>query len=99
MSWVEILDQDDFWTTDGGTAIDLELLSDQHRANVIGWLERNAQRLYSFTEWRLFVAGYQPTSDAASDAVDAAHSEFQALTPAKWLEETPLMKRLRELSA
>lgn len=92
---LDILNQTEFW---GRLAerVRVDDLTDNRLANVIDYLVRNAASLkFAYELDVLSVPG--PNGDAASDCLDSSYSLLLAQTDIEWLEECPLMIRLREL--
>jgi len=88
-------DQD--WETKEGGTLALEDMAPSHRRNVIAWLHRHARQL-QLAEGMAFCSGALPNPDSAAwdMVIGGIHEQF-GMDATEWLEDTPLMRRLREL--
>jgi hypothetical protein len=86
------------WLDGDGKLWKLENMRPDHRRNVLAHLEKRAKGLKSQYEWSL-LRGPQPHGDAACDAFDAGMTQLMEQKPITWLNEQPLVIRLRELIA
>lgn len=88
--------QDERWTTRDGKTLALEDMTPEHRRNLLAMLRRRADS-YKLSAQMSLAYGMQPSGDAACDAFDAMCDEIGRTPAAQWLEELPLVERLREL--
>jgi hypothetical protein len=95
-SLVRRLHQGEMWVAQDGRALPLVDMDPDHRRNLLAWLRRNAKRL-KWSEEMSLCLGPQPSGDAASDCFDAMLDRLAATPAAEWIEDLPLVARLREL--
>jgi hypothetical protein len=88
--------QAEVWVAQDGRELPLTAMTPEHRRNLLAFLRRNAARLKLSAEWDLAL-GPQPSGDAASDCFDSMCDQIARTPAAEWLEEQPLVGRLREL--
>lgn len=96
---MSLMNQDVWWIDRQGSSHELATMDPRHRANLLPFLVRNAL-LYNTRCWFDHIR-YAPTghmSDGVADAMDAIEAEL-GLDPKVWLEQTPLVRRLREYEA
>jgi hypothetical protein len=93
---INCLYQAEVWTTKDGREIALGDMTPEHRRNLLAWIRRRAEQLKWSAELRI-CAGPGPSGDAASDCFDAIFDEMLRTPAAEWIEEQPLVARLREL--
>jgi hypothetical protein len=97
---LRVLDQDVYWVDIAGTPHFLVDLTPQYRRNIISHLLDGAgawwlQRLVcALAETDLLVRTDAPASEIA--AITAAAKQLESLGPEAWMEQTVLMRRLRE---
>lgn len=99
---LDLLQQDEWWRPQEGPPVRIENMTRSHRRNLIRWLERRATQLHLRDGLRFaLIAGSPigPGGDMACDAFDAMVHEEQSKDPLDWLNDTPLMKKLRKWSA
>jgi hypothetical protein len=97
-----VLWQSIYWVNAEGTAFFLIDMSAQYRRNVIAYLRRRAaewweQELF----WDAVEAGFLYTWDPEDPAIERLaerRAELLAQGALGWMESTPLMRRLRELT-
>ena len=96
-----VLEQDVVWVNIRGKAMFLIDMPEDYARNVIGFLHRNAyewwQREVIFDSLE---TAYLHTVDAAQEAAaaEAHRRRLLDLGPTEWIESTPLMRRLRQLT-
>lgn len=90
--------QDEVWITKDGHTLRLVDMTPEHRQNLLAWIRRNSSRLKLSAELSL-CTGPEPSGDAASDCFDSMFDEVLRTPAAQWIEEQPLVVRLRELVA
>lgn len=93
----EKLDQGKVWQTADGRTLLLEEMTPRHRRNLLAWLERNATGLKFHYELAFALSGSGPNGEAAQDAFDDAVDGLMRQSDEEWLEDLPLVQRLREL--
>ena len=94
---LDMLDQDQWWRTRDGATMRLEDMEPEHRANLIKLLRRRAVSYHDAAAFRLACWADGEHGDAAHDALESAMREAEQERPTRWLEEQPLMRRLRQL--
>jgi hypothetical protein len=100
---LRVFDQDTWWVDRLGHPHLLAEMSDEYAANVIAHLEENASFFYYGTMRRSFI---QMLGDAYYGRVNgevlaeaSGAPTLSDVTPAEWLEATPLMRQLRSIAA
>lgn len=100
---LRVFDQDRFWVDRHGTAHLLDAMPDDYRRNVIVFLVERTDRFWVDACLR---AAIQAAGDALLGRVSgeilvaaAGGPAVADLAPSDWLESTPLMRRLRQLTA
>lgn len=96
---IDLLDQDEIWIDKYGKQHDLETMNQHHRAMIVPFLRKRADRLHYLALQDYMYSGLGNV-DNPSDGVWMAQlsTEAELDLPAKeWLERTPLMIRLIEL--
>lgn len=92
----QTLQQDVIWTAADGVTLHLEEMTPEHRRRLLKWLERHAESLKTQYLWHFFgVTG--PSGEAAQDAFESAMDELERQPALDWLNEQPLVKRLRAI--
>lgn len=73
-------------------------LAPSHRAHLLAFLRRNAAHYKDASEWGLInsIDGSHH-GDVAGDALDSMVDELMGTSPQDWIEQRPLVKRLRKL--
>jgi hypothetical protein len=96
---LRVFDQDVYWVDIAQVPHELDQMSDDYIANVIGFLEREASYFHTQTMLRMAIQvvgdlelGRLP-GDLLAEAIGAPR--LDELTPAEWLEATPLIRALR----
>lgn len=84
---LDLLDQRTWWITKDRQVMQVDDMAPSHRANTLGLLRRGANTLH-------LAYGMQ---GVFSNAPDEVTNELAEGNPAEWLEEQPLVKRLRKL--
>jgi hypothetical protein len=93
---VDVLHQDKEWLTKDKRRLRLEDMTPSHRRNLLEFLRKRAFGL-AFKDGIIMLAGpMAPGGDHAMDAAEEAVT-WQIDNPQEWLENTPLVKRLKEL--
>jgi hypothetical protein len=95
----EQLDQDETWTDSSGTTWRLEDMEPSHRQNLLAWFHRNAARLQAEDESAWLGGSLPSVGTVAFDMVMGDVMSGLGMTAQEWLEEQPLIERLRELEA
>lgn len=92
------LNQEEIWIDREGVTHRLVDMPPSYRANVLGFLRRNAQRLQNITAWRILSTfpADGDMSDGVASAFDACMSEMHRPHEA-WIEDQPLVRALREM--
>lgn len=94
---LDLLWQEEYWGRPGQRVL-VSGLEPEHVDNITYYLLRQAHSLR--LEAALHVAsGLEPRSDIARDMLDSARAGLHKQSAEEWLEETPLMARLRELQS
>lgn len=99
---LRVFDQDVYWVDRLGQPHRLEAMDDAYRRNVIDFLVVRTERFFGDTCLRTVI---QTAGDALLGRTSAELLVVAAggpatpdLDPSDWLESTPLMRRLRQLS-
>lgn len=95
---LDILDQKKVWIDRSGVEHRLKDMDKQHRANVLALLERMALKLYHSACYEA-VTCPEPSGDMANDSYDAAINELFNQSHIDWLNEKPLVVKLRKMAA
>lgn len=94
----ELLDQDMVWETKDGMTLLVEQMTPGHIHNLLAWFERKAPAIKERLAWHLLLNGpREDSSDAVHDMFEHNMDVFDAQPPLVWLDEKPLIKKLREL--
>lgn len=96
---LSLMNQTTWWVDKQGRPHKLTTMDPRHRANLLPFLVRNADH-YNRLCWKDHLR-HVPSgrlSDGVADALDAIERELE-LDSAEWLEQTPLVRRLREFEA
>lgn len=103
MSILPLLRQDKIWVTNDGRRLTLEEMSARHRRNTQWMLRGKVMELYRSMLFDETSAMSHAHGEDMPDGVFAAFSRMESKVnedeAKRWLEETPLMKRLSELIA
>lgn len=103
-----MLSQDELWIEATGREWRVEDLEAQHRENIIGFLERNAETLefYFFYGLTLLYSSRHVNGEMAEVLMDQEHDRIMGEEmipamhgPVAWMRDTPLVSRLLELQA
>jgi hypothetical protein len=97
--YYDILDQDEIWRDANGVVHQLVDMAPSYRANVIGFLKRRAEELLEGWVRLHYLSGAGPQGELAQDAFDAELTGHAKAQPQDWLEQRPLVRRLRSLNA
>lgn len=100
---LRVFDQATYWVDRHGAPHLLEAMTDLYRRNVITFLEANAEHFHADSIRRellqifgdAMLGGHAGAARALTDAGPA----LTARIATEWLEGTPLMRRLRQLTA
>ena len=90
MSGYEDLEQEETWLGNP-----LQDLTDDHVANLHGWLLRNASRFQSLLLRDMLYAVLHMNGEMAQDSLDAEIAQLEEANPYLWMEERPLFRALR----
>lgn len=97
---LDLLRQDEWWRPFEKPPVRLVDMTVSHRRNLVAWLERRAFSLHlqeSFRNAMIAVSPIGPGGDMACDAFDSMSMEHDRKDPREWLDEQPLVQKLREL--
>jgi hypothetical protein len=94
---LELLDQRVWWRPKDAEPLRLEEMEPSHRAHLLAFLRRNAGRYKRGAEWSFLgsIGGHH--GDMAGDMLDSIMDELLETKPQNWIEQQPLVKRLRKL--
>lgn len=95
---LEVLEQDGVWIDNEGTRHLVGLMTLRHKVNVLRWLEQRVEMIKFMADLQfacMIASPFGPRGDAAQDALDAAQMEMLETEPLDWLNEQPLVVRLR----
>lgn len=70
-----------------------------HVRNLIAWLERRAGELHFKSGLSMCFGFAENMSESTADALESAMDEQERMDPIDWLNEKPLMRKLRGLVA
>lgn len=90
-SLLDHLEQVTYWNGER-----LRSMEPEHKRNLLAWLMKHADSLKTAEENR-FMSGPMPSGDAATDGFDDVMGELLDKDSHEWLDEKPLVVRLREL--
>lgn len=93
MDLADLLGQDEVWQTRDRRLVPLEDLTRDQRAIVLRWLGARAEALQLAEEIEFLVMPMPDIDTVAHDMLMVG----DPLPPGEWLEEHPLVQRLREL--
>lgn len=96
----DLLDQDVIWESKDGKTLLVEQMAPAHIHNLLAWFERRAPAIKSRYDLRFALSGAEPlgpSGDMTCDAFESACDELWETPPLVWLNEQPLIKKLREL--
>lgn len=97
--FLNLLDQDQIWVTQDGRRMALEVMERSHRRNVLAMLERRVPNLYR--EWLSEFLDEGVTLEQLAGlgwvSRDPATGRFFPSGGSRWLEDQPLVRRLRAL--
>lgn len=91
-----LLDQRVWWRPKDAEPLRLEEMEPSHRAHLLAFLRRNAAR-YKSAEWSFLSSTGGHHGDMAGDMLDSIMDELLETKPQNWIEQQPLVKRLRKL--
>jgi hypothetical protein len=100
LSVYELLDQDKIWLTKEGKFLLIDNMAPAHIHNLLAWFERRAFKLKQVYELAMVISGsgpLGPSGDMACDAFDSECEELWNTPELVWLNEFPLIQKLREL--
>jgi hypothetical protein len=95
-----LLEQRTWWRPKGAEPALLTALAPSHRAHLLAFLRRNAalyKRVDELAFIRTTTGPSGPQGDMSRDTVDREMTELLDTTPQVWIEQRPLVKRLRRL--
>lgn len=94
-----LLAQDVYWEAEKRPVL-IDQMTPAHVHNLLAWLERRASKLHEGYIFRVLISAsgdYGPRGDMACDAFDHGIEQLDRTAPETWLNEQPLVKKLREL--
>lgn len=100
VSMMRLLEQNVWWRPKGAEPIKLKAMEPSHRYHLLNWLRRNAVRFKNAADWGMvgsMTGPMGPGGDMAMDAVERIADEMFETSPADWIEQQPLVIRLRKL--
>ena len=88
---VEALYNDEDWMTQDGRVIPYPDLEESHARNILGFMERNAER-YQYVTLMDFLRHPEPTSDGAWNAYQLELQRLEDAEPVEFERSTPAYK-------
>lgn len=96
MSQLDLLEQDKIWITREGQTLTLEEMEPRHRRNTLALLRRQALSL-NLRYFMRYFGGPGPSGEVAQYTFESAADEFINQRVDEWIEEQPLVRRLKML--
>lgn len=89
-----VLTQTEVWFDADGNEIRLEDMSLRYLKNVLGFLERRADRLKRAAEAQIWAWSTEPHGDMAQDSLDRMYAEIEDQQAMTWLYDQPLVRQI-----